>query len=617
MIDVGGIKVFDAAPSLQGAVATPLGADAVQLIRLGQFTGSGAVAAGRAESVDFDARSDNLYVTNLAQGRIDIAHLGADGATSANGSIDLNGLPAYGGVNSVAVKNGVIAVAYQNTAGDQSGYVALYDTATNALIKTIAVGVLPDQVVFSPDGKKLLVANEAETVSPTNNPAGSISIIDISGGAANAAVSNTISFGALNGSEAALKAQGLALFPGQAAGNDIEPEYITISPDGTRAYVTLQEVNGVAVIDLTNPAADRPIAIQPLGGIDRTLAGNAFDPNDQNGVSIGNFDIVSLLQPDAIASFSAGGATYFITANEGDARVGGLVDEGRLSANSYKLDPTAYPDAAAIKASAGRLNVLSNVGDTDGDGDYDQITTFGGRGVSIFRQNADGTITKVRETGGEFEAIIAQKFPNLHNTENGATPDNRSDNKGPEPEGVAVGVVGDRIYAFVTLERVGGVMIYDVTDPTQASFVGYKPATSQDYAPEVVKFVSAADSPTGQALLISANEVSGTTTIYTIANQSEGADSITGSALGDRIEGRGGGDTIAGLAGDDTLDGGAGVDLLRGGVGDDTYIVDVAADRIDERQGEGTDTIQTGLASFTLSGQVENLRFTGDGTHSG
>jgi Ca2+-binding RTX toxin-like protein len=607
---VGGVHVYDAAPSLQGASAVPTATDAVQLVRLGAFTGTGDVAAGRAESVDFDAHADNLYITNLAAGRIDIAHLDSSGQATASGGFDLTALPAYGGVNSVAVKGGIVAVAYGNADPAQAGYVALYDAATGTLQKVIQAGVLPDQITFSPDGEKILVANEGEAISSTNNPQGSVSIIDVSHGAANATVSNTISFAALNGSEAVLKAQGLALFPGQAAANDIEPEYITVSPDGTRAYVTLQEVNAVAVIDLTNPAADRPMAIQPLGGIDRLLDGNQFDPNDQNGISFVNADVVSLQQPDAIASFTVGGATYFITANEGDARVGaGLVDEARLSANGVKLDPTAYPDGKP--AALSRLNVITSAGDTDNDGDIDQITTFGGRGVSIFRQNADGSITKVRETGGEFERIIAQINPSLHNTENGASPDNRSDNKGPEPEGVTVGAVGGRLYAFVSLERVGGVMIYDVTDPANADFVGYKPATSEDFAPEVVKFVSAADSPSGQALFITANEVSGTTTIYTVVNQSAGNDSIQGGPDDDHLLGRAGSDTIVGFGGDDTLEGGAGADLMKGGPGDDTYVVDNVGDKIEEAGNGGTDTVVTNLAGYKLGSAIENLTLTG------
>ena len=204
--------------------------------------------------------------------------------------------------------------------------------------------------------------------------------------------------------------------------------------------------------------------------------------------------------------------TYFVTANEGDARVA-LDDEFNLA--DVTLDPTAYPNAAALQNNTtglGRLRVRSDLGDTDGDGDIDQVFAYGGRGISIFKQNADGTITKVRETGGEFEAIIARDFATRFNIDTaegggGGAIDNRSDNKGPEPEGVDIGVINGRTYAFVSLERAGGVMIYDITDPANASFVGYNPpAAGEGNAPEVTKFISAADSPTGTALVLTANE---------------------------------------------------------------------------------------------------------------
>jgi Ca2+-binding RTX toxin-like protein len=612
-IDVGGIRIFDAASSsLQGSSSVPVATDTLQLVRLGEFTGSGAIAAARAEVADFDAATDRLFVTNAAEGqhKIDVAQLDANGHATKIGEIPLSGLTGYGGVNSVAVKNGVLAVVYGNATPGQPGFVAIYDAANLAAApKIIQVGVLPDMVTFTPDGKQLLIANEAETVSPANNAPGSVTIIDVSGGVQAATVTNTIGFGDLNGSEAALKGQGLALFDGQAAANDIEPEYIAVSADGTRAYVTLQEVNGVAVIDLTNPDAVEPLAILPLGGVDRNLAGNQFDPNDQNGISLGNWDVISLLQPDAIASFTVGGSTYFITANEGDARVGGLADEYRISSGTYNVDTGEYAAAIEGNGQLGRLNAVTTLGNTDADAQFEQIHAFGGRGVTIFKQNADGTITKVRETGGEFERIIAEHYPALHNTENGESLDTRSDNKGPEPEGVAVGVVNGRTYAFVTLERVGGVMIYDVTDPANASFVGYKPATAEDYAPETVKFISAADSPTGKALVISANEVSGTTTIYEVASASSGADSLRGGEEGDLLKGLAGNDTLAGNGGNDTLDGGAGDDLMRGGGGNDTLIVDSLSDKV-ERNDPGVDTIRTALDNYTLD-DAEKLVLTG------
>ena len=522
---IEGITILDEAPSLQGNAVTPTATNAVQLVRLGNY----APAAGtNAEVVSFDPSTGRAYVLNTIGNTIDIVSISASGVVNLVSSIDLTTLDGFGGANSVAIKNGILAVAYASDLPGADGSVALFD-ANGALINTVEVGTGPDQVVFTADGLKLLVANEGEPVTITLpgggsqliNPEGSVSIIDLSGGAANAAVSTTIAFDLLDGFEAILKQAGVALLTGQTASADIEPEYITVSPDGTRAYVTLQEVNAVAVIDLTDPAATKPLAILPLGGVDHNLAGNKFDASDRDGPSNGpainlrNADVISLLQPDSIASFKVGSDTYFVTANEGDARVE-LDDEATLAEQSggvftIDLDNTAYPDEAAMRANAelGRLRIRKDLGDTDGDGDIDQIYAYGGRSLSIFKQNADGTITKVRDTGGEFEAIIARDFATRYNidTAEGGGVDTRSDNKGPEPEGVDIGVINGRTYAFVSLERAGGVMIYDITDPANASFVGYNPpAAGEGNAPEVTKFISAADSPTGTALVLTANE---------------------------------------------------------------------------------------------------------------
>lgn len=542
---IGGVTVYEAAASLAGDATPPAASADFALVRLGSIAG---VPAG-SEVVAFE-NGIAFNMNNVAR-TINKFAVSAEGALSDVGTIDLSLLPDFGAGNSVAVKNGLLAFAYNSVTNGAAGHVALFDVASGNLIKVVDVGVGPDQITFTPDGLKLLTADEGERLLATDNFPGTISIIDLSSGAANAVVSNTIGFSSLNGEEQALINRGMALVAGQSASNEIEPEYIAVSPDGTRAYVTLQEVNAVAVLDLTNPAADRPLAIQPLGAIDRSLVGNAFDGNDQNGISLANFDVASLPQPDAIASFAVGGVTYFVTANEGDARVG-LIDEARMSSGAYVLDPTAYPDAAAIKTAIGRLNVITTAGDADGDGDIDQITTFGGRGISIFRQNADGTIEKVRETGGEFEAIIARDFPALFNTENLASVDTRSDNRGPEPEGVTVGQVGDRLYAFVNLERVGGVMVYDVTDPANASFVTYKPPVAGDFAPEVTKFVGAGESPTGGALVLTANEASNTVTLYSVVAQTEGNDVLVGGAADDLFNGKGGDDVINGNGGNDT-----------------------------------------------------------------
>ncbi len=621
---IGGVTVFAEAPSLAGNAITPVATGDLSLIRIGSFAGTGTVAAGRAEATAYDPATGRLYITNASrdvanvpQGRIDVLQINADGtATLQAAGIVLTALPEFGTVNSVALRGGIVAIAYDNVTFGQPGRVVIYSTSNlTTPIANVVVGVLPDQITFTPNGNFIFVANEGEQVFGSN-PAGTISVIDVTT-PATAAVVRTIDFTALDGFEAALQARGVALITGQSAANDIEPEYITISPDGTRAYVVLQEVNSVAVLDITSPATATLLSIQPLGGVDHNLVGNAFDPSDRDNGSNGpainliNANVISLLQPDAITSYAVGGFTYFVTANEGDARVtrtagGAEADVGevlRLSSTSYVLDPTIYPNAATtfkLDSQLGRLNVNNVRGDIDLDGDFDQIYNIGGRSFSIFRQNLDGTITKVRETGGEFEAILARDYASIFNVNQNSGPiDARSDDKGPEPEGVTIGTVGGRIYAFVTLERVGGVMTYDITDPANAFFVGFTPPSGSDFGPETTLFIDAGSNPTNQPLLVTANEISGTTTVYRIVQATAGADTVTGGAFNDVISGNGGNDFFNLIqGGDDRVSGGAGNDGFQFGASFTT------ADFVDG--GEGTND-QLGLQGTYTGGSTLTL----------
>ncbi|MFF8802830.1 MULTISPECIES: ExeM/NucH family extracellular endonuclease [unclassified Methylobacterium] len=535
---INGVAVFDPAASLQGfqgatATTPPSPTGALQLVRLGSYatTNDPATSAtANAEVVAYDRTTGSLYIQNTNENRIEIVAIGADGAMTKSGEIRLAGLDQYGSVNSVAVSNGLIAVAYANAAGDQPGRVALFDGA-GTLLKSVTVGVGPDQIVFTSDGTKLLVAYEGEQFTGANNPVGSVSILDLSGGAANASVSATVGFGALDGSEATLRAKGFAITAGKSAAADIEPEYIALSPDNRFAYVTLQEVNGIAVIDLANPGT-APIAVQPLGSVNHSLPGNEFDASDRDGTggtasirianTPANAPIYGLLQPDAAASFAVNGVTYVVTANEGDQRViGGADDSADVARLSSIANSRLTPALQALKADPAyaRLNVLLRTGDTDNDGVIDQLHTLGGRGISIFRQEADGGLTKVRETGGEFEKIFASLDPQRFNNDQvvANTPDDRSDNKGPEPEGVTIGTVNGRTYAFVGLERQSGVIVYDVTTPETAAYVSYVPplpGVSADLGPEVLTFIAADRNPTGTPLLVTANEAGGGATLY-------------------------------------------------------------------------------------------------------
>lgn len=505
---------------------------------------TGLFDQGSAEITAFDPSTNRVFVVNGGQSRIDVLDVSNSGVLSLNSSISLPGITSAGKINSVAVKNGVVAVAAANNASNQNnGSVFFFNTSTGASLGSASVGALPDMLTFTPDGSRLVVANEGEPSSygqpDSVDPEGSVSIIDISfpmQGQISIGATSTAGFGAFNAQAAALRAAGVRLFgPGASVAQDVEPEYIAISEDSTKAYVTLQENNAMATIDLATGAVE---SIRSFGLKDHSLAGNGLDPSDRDGpggtaaLNIRNEPVFGMYQPDAIASYTVNGQTYLITANEGDARdYTGLAEEVRAGSASYGLDPTAFPNAATLKTNArlGRLTVTNQSGDTDGDGDFDRIEAFGARSFSIWTPD----LTQVFDSGDDIETITAAAFPaNFnanHSGSSGNNLDDRSDNKGPEPEGVVIGEAYGRTLAFVGLERIGGIMMYDVTDPNNPLFVDYintrdfafaptaaNLASVGDLGPEGLAFVSADDSPTGFPLLIVGNEVSGTTALFTI-----------------------------------------------------------------------------------------------------
>ncbi|MHC5764554.1 MAG: choice-of-anchor I family protein [Nostoc sp.] len=479
-----------------------------------------------AEISAFDSGSDRLFV--VAGSTVEIYNVSNTGTLALAGSLTTGFTPPAGTQaipNSIAVKNGIVAVAYaiQNTTtnAQQIGQVSFYNAA-GTFLNSVAVGALPDMLTFTPDGTKVLVANEGEPNSygqaNSVDPEGSVSIIDISGGVANATVAQA-SFTSFNSQIATLKAAGVRITgPGSTVAQDLEPEYIAVSPDGKTARITLQENNAIAILDIASATITN---ILPLGAKNYNLPGNGLDASDRDltsssgKINIQNWPVFGLYQPDAIASFTANGQTYYITANEGDSRdYTGFSEEIRVGANGYVLDPTVFPNAATLKQNTnlGRLTVTNATGDTDGDGDFDRIEAFGGRSFSIW--NTSGN--QIFDSGDQFEQITATKVPTLFNSDGAAdTFDTRSDNKGPEPEGVAIGVINNRTYSFIGLERTGDVIIYEVTNPNKPSFVQYI-NTPEDVAIEGLTFVSAADSPTGKPLLVTTAEVSKTVAVFEV-----------------------------------------------------------------------------------------------------
>ena len=248
-----------------------------------------------------------------------------------------------------------------------------------------------------------------------------------------------------------------------------------------------------------------------------------LDASDRDlQINIRGWPVFGMYEPDSIASFSYKGNTYLVTANEGDAREWpGLVEEARVSA--LTLDSTAFPDAATLRQNAnlGRHTVTRTLGDADGNGAYEKLFTLGGRSFSIW--SADGA--QVYDSGSDFERITAAAAPAFFNASNNNSAfDDRSDNKGPEPEAITVGEIGGRTYAFIGLERTGGIAMYDITNPWMPLFVDYLnnrnfAAGTGDLGPEGLTFIPASESPNGLPMLVVANEISGTVTLYSITAQ--------------------------------------------------------------------------------------------------
>jgi len=473
------------------AIATPLG---FTYEHIWTNTTTANDPEGGSEIVAYDKTSEQVFITNSSEDTLDVL----DARTGTKlGSIALGGGP-----NSVAVKNGIVAVAIEASNKTDPGTVKIFnasDALSSPVLNSIHVGSLPDMLSFTADGKKIIVANEGEAKNGVN-PNGSVSIIDISSGISSATIEHS-EFSAYNGQEAALRAQGVRLFPGINASQDLEPEYIALSKDGTKAYVTLQENNSLAIIDLNNP--NNTPDIVSFGTKDHGLSGQGLDASDKDSIKqVNTFAKLSgMYMPDTIASYNVNGKDYLVTANEGDAR-----DEDKR-VSKLNLDPTAFPNAAALqeKESLGRLQVSSIDGDIDNDGDFDQLFSYGTRSFSIW----DDVGNLVWDSGDFIEQLLIDQFPGLWAV-------GREDNKGPEPEGVALLNIVDHWIAFVGLERSSAILAFDITDPNSPFYIDLI-ANAGDISPEGMLTVTSEDSLDGESYLLVANEVSGTTSLYRVS----------------------------------------------------------------------------------------------------
>jgi hypothetical protein len=500
-----------------------------------------------------------MFVTNGATNQIDIVDIKNPKKPILFGRINL-AKSGVVGIQSVAVKDGIVAIAaVMSTNKAEAGRVFLADVNGKLIpsaVTGIMVGALPDSIHFSPNGQYVITANEGEptsycltsgTLPTTTDPNGSISIIDIS---KKKLTATTIDFSAFNIRKDALTYTGARVFgPNATVAQDLEPEFITISNDSNYAWVTLQENNAIATIDLTTKTI---IAVNGLGFKSYNTGG--LDSSDKdNAINITTKNVYGMYQPDGITQMTIGETTYLITANEGDAReyacLMGGTDAATLEAEDVRFGKNAASTVdATLKtdAVAGRLKVTPFTPASVTGAPINAKTTvsdaysYGARSFSVWKATTlEGVFTmdQVFDSGSSIEKQLASLAPTRFNADWNTTTglinaiDSRSGGKGPEPEGLGVGTAYGRMWMVVGLERDGGLMLYDMTNPTAPEFKSYintsnpagnllqstkKIAAAGDVSPEGILIISPKDSPTGKALVIASYELSGTVGIYEI-----------------------------------------------------------------------------------------------------
>ncbi len=516
---------------------------------IGRYS-TGLYDKASAEINAYHPKSKQMFVTNGPDTSLKVVSLANPNSPVQVASISIK---PYGiDLTSVAVSNDLVAVAVIDSMGKTAnGSIVFFNANTLAFISKVKVGALPDMVTFTPNGLKVLVANEGEpNDNYTIDREGSISIIDVSGGAVGLTQASvqTAGFTSFNGTaiDPKIKITGRiqtdsgTFLRNSTIAEDLEPEYITISDDNATAWVTCQENNCIAEVNIASATVTRLIA---LGFKNYSLPENKLDASDQGGtINFANYPVFGMYQPDAISSFRSGSTTYLVTANEGDARADwGTAnnEEVRFGNSSYVLDTVKFGGASAVAAlkantALGRLNVTNRFGDFNNDGKFDSIFAYGARSFSVWNGTTGALVWDSKD---ELEQRTAALFPtsfNVSSTNN--TFKNRSDDKGPEPEAITVGKILDSTYAFIGLERIGGVMVYNITNPNAPYYVNYintrnfsvtpslaNLATVGDLAPEGLTFIPANQSPNGKNLLLVSNETSGTVAIIQLNTRNTGS----------------------------------------------------------------------------------------------
>lgn len=481
---------------------------------------------GGSEILAYDPYMGQAYVTNGAKKALDLVDFST---LASNKSKTLSpskrikmkdlGLKHVKDVTSVATHPhaNFIAVSVVSDPKTDNGKVVFLDKQGHFLTD-VTVGAQPDMLTFNEDGSKLLVANEGEPSDDyAKDPEGSVSVIDLSHGPMEAEVTDVPL------KDAPID-QGVRLNSKGSIAQQLEPEYITVQ--GDTAYVSLQENNAIAKLNLKTNNVDH---IYAMGTKDHSLPQNTLDVKKDGKANPETMPLLGLYQPDGIEAAQIGDRSYIVTANEGDTRdYEGYSEESKIKDLKEKIGLKATNYKGFSQSQLDKMignGLLDEIGDVkvskeegQKNGTYEALYTNGGRSFSILDAN---TMKQVYDSGGDFERKTADLLPDVFNADStNLTVDDRSNAKGPEPENVQVGKVGDRTYAFIGLERLSGIMVYDVTNPKAPTFAqlitgrDFSENVKGDVSPEGLKFVEAKQSPTGHPLLFATHEISGTVAVY-------------------------------------------------------------------------------------------------------
>lgn len=496
---------------------------------------------------------DTVFTVNAQAATVDV--IDASDPTNPQKVSEITGT---GVANSISIReDGLGVIALEDEDKTQPGTVMFFDANDPEadILGEVPVGSLPDMVTVTPDGSHALVANEGEPADDfSTDPEGSVSVIDLPAEVAAPSDSDvhTADFHEFEDGGAKTLPEDVRIF-GPTPEDDLpisrnlEPEYITVA--GDKAYATLQEANAIAVVDIASATVEE---ILPLGLKDHGLAGNGLDASDRDPKDAPTVNITEheglkgAYMPDTISTFTSGGTDYLVTANEGDSREwGDFVDAARVKdLGEDGLAPVCETSPLADKIGdedLGRLNIITDLGLNEAGDCYEELVAFGGRSFSVW--TTDGKL--VADSGDEFEQLTAEAVPEFFNSNHSESNlEGRSDDKGPEPEALTIGQVGETTYAFVGFERIGGIAAFDLSNPSAPKFATYfnnrdfsvsvedeigdvsDPgallAGAGDLGPEGITFLGADESPTGEAALVVGNEVSGTTSLYSVADLADG-----------------------------------------------------------------------------------------------